>query len=279
MIAREGFVSRAGLRLHYLDWGTPGAPPVLLLHGGSAHAHWWDLVAPALADRRRCVAMDLRGHGDSDWPSDCDYRLSSHATDVDALVESLGLKQFAIVGHSFGGFVAMTYAPRAAARVTALAIVDSRARISQRSARFMDALRKLPHPVYPSIETALERFRLLPSATTAAPDVIATVARHGFKQRPDGRWTFKFDRRAMAGTPPQDLSSALAALACPILAVRAAHSSIVTSAALAEFTAANPRVQLAEIADAHHHVMLDQPERLALVLRAFLDASSVGRGG
>ncbi len=166
---RNGFVDTGAVRLHYVDWGEPGQPPVLLLHGGSAHARWWDFVAPHLAGRYRCVALDLRGHGDSGWPATLDYRLAAHAGDVAAVTEALDLRDVAVVGHSFGGFVAMAFAGGAGPCLSALVIVDSRVRISQRAARFLEALRKLPHPHYASVEDATQRFRLLPTAHSAPP--------------------------------------------------------------------------------------------------------------
>jgi len=267
---REGFVDVGTVRLHYVDWGHTDQPPVLFLHGGSAHARWWDFVVNPLADRYRCIALDLRGHGDSTWPAPPDYRLQTHAADVAAVIDALDLRAVAVVGHSFGGFVAMAFARAAAARLSALVIVDSRARITARSARFLEALRKLPHPRYASLEEAAQRFRLLPSATNAAPHVMAHVVRHGMVQSADGSWTLKFDRRAMADTPAQDLSPALAAIGCPILAIRGEHSEILSAAGLVEFQAANPRATTTEVSGAHHHVMLDQPDALARVIGEFL---------
>ena len=267
---RDGFVEVNGVRLHYVDWGAAEQRPILFLHGGSAHARWWDFVVPALADRHRCVALDLRGHGDSAWPETLDYRLETHAADVAAVFDALDLRDAVVVGHSFGGFVAMLFAPRGGPRLSALVVVDSRARISERSARYLEALRKLPHPRYASLEEALQRFRLLPAAHRARPDVLAHVIRHGLTQTADGTWTLKFDRRAMAGTPAQDLSPHLAAVRCPILAVRGELSEIVSPAGLLEFGAANPRIATAELAGAHHHVMLDQPAALAEVISNFL---------
>ena len=268
----EGSIDVEGVRLHYVDWGTPVQRPVLFLHGGSAHARWWDFLVPHLADRYRCLALDLRGHGDSDWAGSADYRLETHAADVAAVIEALDLRRVTVVGHSFGGFVAMTFAPGAGPRLAALVIVDSRAGISERSARFLEALRKLPPPHYDSLDEAIRRFRLLPVASMAQPDTLAHVARHGMRRDLDGTWTLKFDRRAMAGSGPRDFSPGLAALQCPLLVVRGAGSEIVPQAGLAEFRAANPRAVTAEIAAAHHHVMLDQPAELARIIGAFLDA-------
>ena len=186
------------------------------------------------------------------------------------MIEALDLRDVAVVGHSFGGFVAMVYASGAAVRLARLVIVDSRPRIGERSARFLEALRKLPHPRYASLEDATRRFRLLPAANSAAADVFAHVVRHGMTQMADGAWTLKFDRRAMSGTPAQDFAPGLATMQCPILAIRGEHSEILSRTGLAEFPAANPRAVTAEIANAYHHVMLDNPDALAEVIGDFL---------
>jgi pimeloyl-ACP methyl ester carboxylesterase len=268
----DGWVEVGGLRLHYLDWGAPGGPPVLFLHGGSAHAHWWDFTLPLLADRFRCIALDLRGHGESGQAADGSYGLLAHAGDVAEVVRALDLAGGGVVGHSFGGWVAMVYAGRASERIGALAVLDSRASIGVRSARMLEALRKLPHARYATRDEAIARFRLLPSDTTADPIRLAHVAAHGIVATADGSYLPRFDRRALAGAGAQDLTPHLRAARCPILAVRAAHSEIVDAGALDAYRQAVPTVEVAEIADAHHHLMLDQPERLALVLERFLSA-------
>ena len=273
---RDGFVSVNGLRFHYLEWGDTRHSPILLLHGGSAHAHWWDFFAHPLQNRYRLMALDLRGHGDSEWAAPKDYRLKMHAADVRGITEALGLRDLILIGHSFGGFVAMEYASRMSQRLAALVLIDSPPHISQRDARFLNALHKLPQPIYASPDEAARRFRLLPARSTAPPEMIAHVARHAIRQCDGGRWTLKFDRRSIANIQPVDLSHALAAIRCPILVVRGAHSRILPAAALAEFTRATPHAHLIEIADADHHIMLDQPAALTQAVDAFL-ATHVGR--
>jgi pimeloyl-ACP methyl ester carboxylesterase len=244
---------------------------VVFVHGGSAHARWWDFVAAHLLDRYRCVALDLRGHGDSGWSAAGDYHLETHAADVAALIDHLGAPTVALVGHSFGGFVAMRFAAHAGPRLSGLAIVDSRSRIGARSARFLEALGRFPHPRYVSIDDAVRRFRLLPAGHAAQPAILGHVVRHAIMPVAGDAWTLKFDRRAIAGLSAEDLSPALAAIQCPILAVRGEHSPIVSAEALAAFRAINPRAVTAEIAGAHHHVMLDQPEALADAIGRFVD--------
>ena len=96
-----------GLRLHLLEWGPSSGPPVVLLHGGYQSAHTWDLVALSLSRRYRVIAVDLRGHGDSEWPRDREASLTALATDVRDVVEELDLGAVAVIGHSLGGLVLM----------------------------------------------------------------------------------------------------------------------------------------------------------------------------
>ncbi|MBI4310757.1 MAG: alpha/beta fold hydrolase, partial [Chloroflexi bacterium] len=106
-----------GLRLHCLDWGNGGATPLLLLHGQRGHAHTWDAVARRFADAYRVLALDLRGHGDSDWSRPGDYSASTYAADLEQWVEQLHLPPFLLMGHCLGGAVATVYAARRPDRV------------------------------------------------------------------------------------------------------------------------------------------------------------------
>ncbi len=267
--AVHGTIAAHGVTLHYLDWGGDG-PPLLFLHGGSAHAHWWDPVIVRLGRSYRCVALDLRGHGASTRPLDGDYRLEAHAADVAAAIDALALAGCGLIGHSFGGWIALLHAATPTARIGALAIIDSRLQIGQRSARLLEALRKLPHPRYATREEAITRFRLMPAATCAAPALLAHVAAEAVRAAPDGTWTLAFDRRALAGASARDFAPALRAVRCPVLAVRGTCSTVVDAAALQAYHDAAPATALAEIDGAYHHVMLDRPEALAAVLHDFL---------
>lgn len=257
-------------RLHYVDWGDNGNPPMVLLHGGLAHAHWWDFVAPLLTDRYRVLALDLRGHGDSDWDAGADYGIEAHASDVSRFLRSLELEEVTLVGHSFGGQVAVKVAAASERPLAALVVIDSTTRIGERAARFMESLRKLPQPVYRSFAEAVRRFRLLPIDHQTSPEVLRHMARHAVRRRDDGTWTFKFDRRAMVNTQPSDLTGDLRALRCPLLVVRGAESRLIPASVLEHFAEAAPHAKCIAIAGAHHHVMLDQPRALATVMREFL---------
>jgi pimeloyl-ACP methyl ester carboxylesterase len=111
------------MRLHYLDWGGSGTP-LLFLHGGGLTAHTWDCVAVMLRERYRCVALDQRGHGDSEWSPVVDYRIAAQVGDIEGFIEALGLERPILVGQSMGGLNSIAYATRHSDRMRAMVIVD-----------------------------------------------------------------------------------------------------------------------------------------------------------
>jgi esterase len=263
-------ITLRGLRLHYLDWGNPEAPPLLLLHGGSAHAHWWDWFAAAAADRFHVLALDLRGHGDSQWAQPPAYDIDDYASDVVAFIEALGLHPLRLIGHSLGGMVAAATAARIAEQMAALVIVDSRTRARQDPRRFMERLAQMRHPRYRSLEQGIALYRLLPGDSTAPAEILAALAAHALRQSDDGTWTFKFDRAALAAIKGHDFTPDLAQLRCPILAVHGAASPLMPAAAIEALRAAAPQLEAIEIAGAHHHVMLDRPAEFSAAVGEFL---------
>ena len=98
------------LRLHYVDWGNPGAPPLLLVHGGRDHCRNWDWVAGALRRDWHVLAPDLRGHGDSQWSPDGNYTIAGYVYDLAQLIHQQELAPVTIIAHSLGGVIALRYA-------------------------------------------------------------------------------------------------------------------------------------------------------------------------
>lgn len=110
VLPRDVDVVLRGMRFHYLDWGNDAAPPILFLHGGGLTAHTFDLVCLALQGEHHCLALDQRGHGDSEWSAVMDYETATHAADIAAFVDHLALRHFVLVGMSLGGLNAIKYA-------------------------------------------------------------------------------------------------------------------------------------------------------------------------
>jgi pimeloyl-ACP methyl ester carboxylesterase len=107
---QDNYLDADGLRLHYLDWGHDPAPPMLLLHGFSGHAHTWDSFARAMCGEFHVLALDQRGHGDSAWANDGAYTVDDHASDIAAFHDHLMLDPVVLIGLSMGGRNALMFA-------------------------------------------------------------------------------------------------------------------------------------------------------------------------
>ena len=122
---QDKFVNANGMRFHYLEWGNPDNPPMLLLHGFAQTCHSWDFVALGFSDNYRVIVLDQRGHGDSDWASDGDYSPETQQEDISGVVNELGLDNFVLMGLSMGGRNSFTYAANNSGKVKALVVVDA----------------------------------------------------------------------------------------------------------------------------------------------------------
>ena len=256
--------SLAGVRLHALLWGDPAQPPLVLLHGGGSNAHWWDHLAPALAEDFHVVALDFRGHGDSDYPEE--IRLGAFGDDLNALLEHLEASGAVLLGHSMGAHIALERAARIPG-TQALVLLDLAwgvPRAVRRSARRALSFRV----THRSRERAVERFRFLPSATRADEGLRRSIAEQSVREEPDGRFGFKFDPRWFA-LPYRKLPP-VAGVACPTLLVRGAESPFLSREAAESLAAELPRARLMELEDAGHHVHVDQPAAVLAAVQAFL---------
>jgi pimeloyl-ACP methyl ester carboxylesterase len=267
--ARSRVVDVNGLRLHFLEAGPVGAPPICFLHGGAAHAHWFDAVTPAFTDRFHVVSLDQRGHGESAWAEPPAYGTEDFTGDLVGLMDLLGWARMIVVGHSMGGHNAMTFAAWHPERVAALVIVDSRPVIPAERLTVMHARgRRIPR-VHPSEDAAVQSFRLLPRETVADRALLAHVARAGLMRR-DGGWAWRFDPATHGARQPVDAWPLLPRIAAPTLITRAALSPVLTQDMAERLQSSVPNASLVTIPGAYHHLTLDQPAEFAAALSTFL---------
>lgn len=263
-----------GLSLSALEWGEPGRPGLLFLHGGSAHAHWFDAVAGAFTDRYHVLSLDQRGHGESDWPPPSDdgsaYATERFVGDLVAVLDALGWRRAALVGHSMGGHNSMTLAAWHPERVWALTIADSRPSIPVDRLAVMHRRGHRGPRRHGTLESALAAFRLLPRETLADPALLAHLARQGVVER-DGGFLYRFDPSANGTRAPVDAWDLLPRIAAPTLLVRAGRSPILPPPMADEMLTRLRGARFTEIPEAYHHLVLDAPASFARAVRGFLD--------
>lgn len=258
----------AGPRLNLLHWAGPAdsAQAWVLVHGLGDHAGVWQGVAPGLALGGPVHALDLRGHGASDWVADADYRVADMARDLLAMIDTLGLTQPVLVGHSLGGAVvshALAVAPQ---RFAGAALVDYAPEMAPASVAQVRAALSEAHRPYPSIDAyaaQLKRRHLL-----AAPDLIARIAAQALRLH-DGAYLPAFDPAVltMASAPPAaDAWAHLGRLTVPMQVIRGAWSWIVPRESAERVAQSCPDARLATVPMAGHSVQIDNPKGLLRVL-------------
>ena len=262
-------VTAGGLRLHYLDYGSAGRTPMLCMHGGAAHAHWYDFVAAAFSADYHVRALDQRGHGDSEWSDPPDYTTGRLASDLAEVVEKFDLRDFVLMGHSMGGMISLTYAATHPGRVGLLVIVDSTLRLSEDRAAAMREQSKRQSS-YATREELVARYRLVPGGSTATPGIVRHVAQNAGRRDADGKWRHKFDRNIYAQRGSVNGMPCFARLRIPVLLVKGAQSTRLSPEVLADVRAHCPHVEFTEVAHSGHHVMLDNPGGFASAVKPFL---------
>jgi pimeloyl-ACP methyl ester carboxylesterase len=258
------------LTLHALEWGERDRPGLCLLHGGAAHAHWFDRIVGAFTERYHVVALDQRGHGESQWPAPPSYATEDFVADLLAVFDGLGWDRTILVGHSMGGHNSMALSAWHPDRVRALAVLDSRpaipeARLGSLRARGQQRTR---HP-YPSRDDAAAAFRLVPRETVADPALLRHLGETGVVER-DGGWVYRFDPDANRLRQPADCWPLLPRITAPTLVVRAELSPNLPPDHIARIRSLVPHATIVEVPGSYHHVTLDAPAQVVTALDGFL---------
>ncbi|HWO94457.1 MAG TPA: alpha/beta hydrolase [Dehalococcoidia bacterium] len=268
-----------GLRFHYLDWNQDHLPHAVFLHGGGLTAHTWDMAALLMRDKLHIVALDQRGHGDSDWtPNVEDDTASLMLEDTRAFIEHLGYEKLTLVGMSMGGMNAIRYAARYPERLANLVIVDVGPDVMHAGVIELEQFAQ-------ATET-LDRFddfldRSIKFNPNRPVEHLRYSLTHSLRQTDDGKWTWKHDRRPRPNMEADalrergeraasDLWDDVRAIRTRTLLLRGEKSNILSQESAERMVREMHDARLAVIPGAGHSVQGDNPSAFAQAVLAFL---------
>jgi pimeloyl-ACP methyl ester carboxylesterase len=270
---QDRFVELNGMRFHYRDWGNPASPPLLLLHGVTGNARNWQRFAGEMLDRFHVLALDQRGHGETEWGKS--YRPDDFDGDIVAFVQQLGLAPVAIVGQSLGGRIGTFVAARHPELIDRLVIGDIGPDVvsAPGGARTAATIQSAQTATYESIEEPVA------ASMRANPRVSEADARAGVEynllRREDGRLAWRYDAVGLMSRfnelPGEDEQwEQLKRIECPVLIVRGVESDILSRATADRMVATIPNCRLAELPESGHGVPRDNPLAFLSAVRPFL---------
>lgn len=264
-------IEARGLRFHYLEWGTPDRPPLVLLHGLTGHAHTWDHMSRDLANRYRVLAPDQRGHGDTGHAAT--YSTRDFVDDVEALRAAWGLERFVLMGLSMGGHNAMAYALAHPQRVSHLVVIDIPPRLrreawlqSEQGSEIQRIARE-GHRPFASVDAAFAEAR---KGNNTAPDDKLRYRTELNLIPTDAGLMLKWDPKVQVLWEPEDLTERLPQLGMPVLLVRGGKTLVLPAGTAAEMVAAIPDEELVEVPESGHSVPTDRPEELTALVMEWL---------
>lgn len=278
-VPQRGFVNVEGARIETLVWGEAGRSGLLLLHGHGAHADWYSFIAPFFADRYCVVAPSWSGMGASDWRET--YSVEQFGREAFAVTKATGLFEASappiVVGHSFGGRIAIDLAADYGERFAAAIIVDppifAPANIKEKIPRRGP---RQHHHIYPTLTAALAHFRLAPAQPCDNFFILDHIARLSLRKVPGAAgeepgWSWRFDPALWSQLKHRNPMPLIRAARCPLALVRGSRSRLMQREDAAHMMAALPEgAPYVEVPEADHHVMLDQPLAFVAAVEALL---------
>jgi len=265
----DRFVSVNGLRIHYLDWGAEGKPPLIMLHGIGRVAHTFDHIAPHFTGKYHVMAIDMRGHGDSGWDSKGAYLVEDYTKDIEAFAEQLHLRNIVIWGNSTGGRVAQVFAGLHPELVTAVISEDvGPERPREIADGFTSRVKREDEKGWASEE---ELFANLKAGNSRTPDeVLRAYAHYGSKPRADSRIVWKRDPAIGNGFVPTELWRFVREIKAPIIYILGGRSTIVPAETQGELKQALPQVQIVTIPGAGHYPNEENTKEFLAIVDKFL---------
>jgi pimeloyl-ACP methyl ester carboxylesterase len=270
----DKFVTANGLRLHYLDHGNEGAPWLVCIHGLTGNAHNFDALAPVLTPRYHVISIDVRGRGDSEWGPPTEYLHQNYASDLAAMLETLGVARTSLIGTSMGGIISMMYAGGWPNRVERLLLNDIGPEINEAgAARIGNYVGNAPER-FKDLDEVVAHFKQnYPAMARLTNEVAREFVKWSVKPAPDSGLMWKMDpnvRRPVRGTRQRfDFWVPYARITCPILIVRGGESDILAPDTTARMCKVQNLATVVEIPGVAHAPMLTEPASLAAIKEFF----------
>jgi len=273
---RDEWVRVEGVWLHYQDWPAREAPPdapILLLHGLTQQSHTFDDLARRLSARRRCLALDVRGRGESSWAAPESYVMPQYVQDVRAFLRALGLPAVDLFGTSMGGLIGLSLAAVAPDVLLSLGLNDIGPEIDPRGADRIAGYTAAVPASFPSFEAVLLWARAQYPWLRALPaDRVAEYMVRAVRREPDGAWRLKWDP-AIGHAPRPDAGVLAAAqriwwdafvrLRVPVLLVWGEESDILSRETAARMAGLQPGLVRVDVAGVGHAPTLLEPPVVA----------------
>ena len=271
--AADRFVKVGDLNLHYLEWGEPGAPPVIMVHGLTGNAHAFDSLAAHFATRYHVISVDVRGRGDSDWAADGDYSNDAYVSDLEGLREALGFERLSLVGTSMGGRISLTYAGTYPERVERTVLNDIGPEVDPRGGSRIASSSRDAVTTFETIEEVMAWHRENRVGFSVMSDARQRAA-SGFAVKPlaGGGYTWKMDPavRLDPRRPDPEASWNLARrIPGPVLLVRGGDSDLLSPEIARRMLAEMQDCRMVEVPGVGHAPTLMEPEAFGPVMEFF----------
>ena len=261
-----------GLRIHYLDWGANGKPPLILLHGIARVAHAFDHLAPHFTADYHVIAIDMRGHGESAWDPAGGYIVEDYVRDIAGLIAQLKLRNIVLWGNSTGGRVAQMIAGLQPELVSAVIVEDvGPERPREVSNRRADRMSK-------ETDGWATREDLYAQAKIENPrtpePVLRNLVLHASKPRTDGRIVWKRDPAILNGFVPTELWATVRTIKAPIIYILGGASTIVPAQTQVEIKQALPQAEIVTMPGLGHYPSDEQPVQFLAIVDRFMAGSA-----
>lgn len=265
----DRFATVNGLRIHYLEWGSADKQPLIMLHGIGRIAHTFDHIAPHFATNYHVMAVDMRGHGDSDWDPKGAYLVEDYVKDIEGLARQLRLQNIVIWGNSTGGRVAQVFAGLHPEMVAAVISEDVGPERPREIADGMTArLKQEDEKGWASEDELLAQQKA--GSPRTSEDILRAYVHYGSKRRADGRIIWKRDPAIGNGFIPTELWRFVREIKSPIIYVLGGRSNIVPPATQEELRKVLTQAQIDTVPGVGHYPSEENRAAFLAIVDKFL---------